>query len=143
MNNYEYYYSLNSNTFDLSSENIIKTKYNKLASYYFLKEQLNLLKTSFIIKAKTTADIMINVYPSIEGVNQIYTFHKIKFKRFSKNPTENCFAFILTKQNNNKKELYFYNTINFQEVDDILYYFINKQKIPDLEKWKTPNKAIN
>lgn len=31
---------------------------------------------------------MVNVYPNIEGVCQIYVAHKIKFKFLSKNPKE-------------------------------------------------------
>ncbi len=91
---------------------------------------------SYENKLNFPRDIMVNVYPSIDGINQIYVEHHIRFKFLSRKPKENYFALITAQTDkNDKTTLFLYNTENIQEVDDILYYFIEKQQIPELHRW--------
>lgn len=81
---------------------------------------------------------MINVMPTVNGVAQIFVQHIIKFKIFSKVPKDNYFYISIYKTNPNKI-LYAKATENFQEIDDILYYFIEKQQIPNTDGWIKTN----
>lgn len=79
---------------------------------------------------------MINVYPSIQGINQLYIEHRIKFKFLSKTPKENCFAIMGSRfKSSQEQSLLLRNTESIKEIEDLLYNFIEKQEIPNMSNW--------
>ena len=83
-------------------------------------------------------DITVNVLPDILGVTELYVYHKIKRKLFSKDIKKQSFSFCITKyeQSDDTHALYEYETINFKEVENIFNELIINHAIPKLNTWK-------
>ncbi|MDE6105242.1 MAG: hypothetical protein K2G38_06155 [Clostridia bacterium] len=136
MEQIKFYYRFKAIAVDFLDEKEIKKYSEELSSFSCLDGQFAKLKSAYENAEKERADIIVNAMPDISGVIELQVFHNIKYKLFSHTVKRNSFSLCVTQfDESNHVSLYFYDTLNFNEVKQIFENFISNKTIPDLSKW--------
>ncbi len=130
MHNLTYYYRFEPVGIDLASQKDVERHSEKLVGFSDVESRLQQLKSAFQNQEKARQDLTVTMLG--ETAAELSVFHKIKFKLFSKTVKTQCFSLCLTTLDC----LYFYETDNFDYVQQIFKDFVEKHALPDVSQWE-------